>query len=176
MVNNALTELFPVIDVERVPAELLWLAGWHPSVGSINLAAEVASTSKGQLFNPVDSGHLIVVTRVYFSMLVTTTVEMAVSLAALTTNVGGAQFRDTRTGNAIASVGQMRSQVDAVGVPPTWQFRTLGAVHNTVSDDNGIAVLAPGTGLTIAPDSTNTAVIATFHWRERLAEPSELNF
>jgi len=176
MVNDALTELFPVIEVERVPAELLWLSGWHVGVGSAQLAAEVGSTSKIQLFNPDDSAHLIVLTRVDFSTSVGIIVEATTSLAALTTDVGGAQFRDTRTGISEGTVGQIRTQVDGVGLPGTWQFRTLANVTGTIKDENAVAVLAPGTGYTIAPAGTNQFIVASFFWRERLAEPSELNF
>lgn len=175
-VAEVLSELFPVIDVERVPAELLFLAGWRIGVGSQQSGAEAASISKIQLFNPVDSGHLIVLTRVDFATTVTTIVEATTSLGALTTNVGGTILRDTRIGNTAQTVGQVRSQTDATGLPPTWQIRSLSNINHVLSDDNGIVVLAPGTGYTMAPNTVNQFLIASFMWRERPAEPSELLF
>lgn len=175
-VAEVLSELFPVIDVERIPAELLFLAGWRIGVGSAQLAAEAASVSKIQLFNPIDSGHLITLTRVDFATTATTIVEATTILAALTISSPGAILRDTRIGESVGTVGQIRTQVDATGLPATWQARTLQNVNHVIADDNGVAVLAPGTGYTIAPQVVNQFIIASFLWRERPAEPSELQF
>jgi len=175
-VNDALTELFPVIDLERVPAELLLLGNWRTGLGGAQVAAEVASTSRIQLFNPVDSGHLVVITRIDFSTVITAVIEADTVNIPLTINAGGANFRDTRSGVATTPVAQIRTQLDATGVAPTWIVLGLFNVNNTLQDDNGVAVLAPGTGWVMAPNIPNQSFFCSFFWRERVAEPSELNF
>jgi len=175
-VNDALTELFPMFDLENVPAELLVLAGWRTGVGSVQQAAEVGSIARNQLFNPANSGYLVVLTRVDFSATATTTIEFDTVNIALTNDVGGGNFRDTRLGVATTPVAQIRSQLDATGLAATWQSRIIGNQLNTLQDDNGIVVLAPGTGFVIAPTANNLTFLSSFFWRERVAEPSELNF
>lgn len=175
-VGETLSELFPVLDVERVPAELLILGGWRTGMGAQQLVATAAETSKIQLFNPVDSGHLVVLTRVDFATTSTQTVETTITNIALADLVGGNIFRDTRAGLFLSGVAQIRSESTAAGLAPTWIARSLANVNNTISDENGVAVLAPGTGFSIAPNVTNQFILAAFFWRERPAEESELQF
>jgi len=175
-VNDALTELFPMFDLENVPAELLLLGGWRTGLGSAQITGEVASISRVQLFNPAGSGHLVVVTRVDHASTVTNVVEMDTVNIALSISPGGANFRDTRMGVATTPVAQIRTQLDATGLAPTWVQRAASNVNFTIQDNNGIAVLAPGTGLVLAPNVVNVTFHCSFFWRERVAEPSELNF
>jgi len=175
-VNDALTELFPMFDLENVPAELLALSGWRTGLGSAQLGAEGASIGKTQLFNPDDSGYLVVCTRIDFASNVTLTWEIDTVNIPLTNAPGGENFRDTRFGVATTPVAQVRTLVDATGIPPTWQARVLANTTYSIQDDNGCFVLAPGTGVTVAPAVVNVLAFVSFFWRERLAEPSELNF
>ena len=59
-VNDVLTELFPMIDVENPPAELLVLMGSRIAIGSINQPAPGALLfEQHMLSNPVGSGAII---------------------------------------------------------------------------------------------------------------------
>lgn len=175
-VNDALTELFPMFDVENVPPELLLLGGWRTGLGGAVVNAEAASISRIQLFNPIGSGHLVVVTRIDWLCFGTSTVEMDTVDIALSIFPGGSNFRDTRMGVATTPVAQVRTQLDATGLAPTWLFRGIANVNNKLQDSNGVVVLGPGTGIVLAPASLNLTFFCSFFWRERVAEPSELNF
>ena len=52
--------------------------------------------------------------------------------------------------------------------------KAVSTLSNT--DENGVCVLAPGTGLDIGIDDSGDTLSFSFYWRERVAEPSELNF
>jgi len=175
-VAETLSELFPVLDVERVPAELLILGGWRTGMGAQQLAATAAEVSKIQLFNPLGSGNLVVLTRVDFATTSIQTVEATITNVALADVVGGNIFRDTRAGLFTGGVAQIRAESSAASLAPTYLLRSPANDGSTLADDNGIAVLSPGTGFSIAPNVVNQFMIASFFWRERPAEESELQF
>lgn len=173
-VNDALTELFPMIDVENVPGELLILGGTDICFGAGSLTSAVGESPRVQVFNPADSGKIATVTSCVISVLVLTTLRWTVSLSALSTGVGVQRFRDSRRGatrRPTCGIFQQSSvaQTDSVGRAILDANRSL-----TLEDPNGIAVLAPGTGFEVGTTSTNDRIDATFNWRERVAEPSEL--
>lgn len=175
-VNDALTELFPVLDVENVPGELLFLQGTRLGMAGINLAPEVASIPKVQLFNPVGSGKLVTVTSIWVSAGTTQIYELFHSNVAITTLIGNNSVRDTRAGSGASTTTQLRTQLDAAGIPAFFTFLSLANVPQQITDPNGVIILSPGFGITAAPTGTNVSFFCSFLFRERLAEPSELNF
>jgi len=175
-VSETISELFPVLDVERAPGELLFLSGTQLAFGSGIFNAVAAEIPKIQLFNPVDSGNLITVTTVVFSTDVVTDVRATLSATPETTNLGGAIWRDSRVGVARLAVGQVRGSSAAGGIAQSLLFRMLGDESQHLHDENGIVVLSPGTGFTFAPNATNVRFIVSFLWRERPAQESELQF
>jgi len=66
-VSEVLTELFPVLDVESVPSELLILAGTNTCFGGGQFQAMAGQSPKMGLFNPADSNTILVLTHVYVS-------------------------------------------------------------------------------------------------------------
>ena len=175
-VSEALSELFPVISVEDLPAELMMLAGWKMAMGGSELAATAAEVSKIQLFNPVGSGQLVVIERINAGPATTVDIRMAFTNTALVDESANDRFRDTRLGTATIPTASTRTDSSATGVAGQFIQRTLGNTTIVVESTKGVAVLAPGSGLTIGPDSTNIALVASFLWRERVAESSELLF
>ena len=174
-VAEALSELFPMIDVENVPSELLLLSGTRLGVGSALLVGVVAETPKIQLFNPAESNQLVTVTAIIASTGAVEVIEIDSTSVAIGAAVGGENFRDTRLGVATTTVAQVRVLSDAGGLPGTIRYRVLGNVPNALIVPNDIAVLAPGTGLTVGLEAQDGLLYVTFFWRERLALESELN-
>lgn len=174
-VNDVLEELFPVLDVENVPGELLLLMGTTIGFGGGVLAAVAAQSGKFQLFNPVGSGKLVTITKVYFVCQATGPVRWATSTIAFGAGIGTETSRDTRriaADQPIANVRQL-SAVAAAGAIS--QIRNPADTPFILSDRNGVAVLAPGTGFEIGSAVLNASTAGSFQWRERVAEPSELN-
>ena len=176
-VGTSISDLFPVLDVESVPGELLLLSGTricHGSAGATGAGGEVPNVI---LANPVDSGLLITLTQVSVAALVNTqririAIEGAISGAAQNTQ----RFRDSRLLSLVSfPTGQIRTfsnpsvpaqDIDFIMKPDTTDF---------VSDPNGLAVLAPGTQYLVASLLVTGTIVVTFWWRERTAELSELN-
>jgi len=176
-VSEVLAELFPVIDVERVPGELLALGGTFLAMGSQNLTGAVAEMATVQLFNPVGSGKLMTCSRVLASHTSTSTrVQwniVTVPLSALSTN---SRFRDSRFTGTDRPSGQVRSESLAASVTRAGQAFILEDEVLTLEDENSLFVLAPGTGWSIQMANTNQAFFVAFQWRERVVLEAELNF
>jgi hypothetical protein len=101
---------------------------------------------------------------------------MSASSVAITNDIGGAVLRDTRIGVAEAPALQNRTVNQAGGIPLTTEFRALASVLIQLQDQNGIVVLFPGTGITVATTAVNNFSNVNFFWRERVFEPAEGNF
>lgn len=173
-VNDTLNELFPTIDVENVPGELLALMNTQIGWCSSQLAPSVANFNHHQLFNPAGSGSLVVVTTVSFFSTTTVIFRFSNFLGALTTLVGNERRRDTRAGVLASLVAQQRSAQDAVSGGLDYRIRDIANEQQTVQDPNGVVVLFPGTGLTVSAESANILTTVGFMWRERAFEPSEV--
>jgi len=174
-VSNALEDLFPVIEVEDAPMELLRASGWIFGMGQIQRTAAAATENAQQLFNPPGSGRLMVLTSLQMMCTVLTTLTYGPTFVALAdASVAGAE-RDTRAGRIEATVGLMQREDDGTaslfGVS-----RKLANTPFEMSDQNGIAVLAPGSGFVVHAATAALTVFTSWQWRERVAEPEELDF
>ena len=174
-VNDALTELFPMFDVENVPAELLLLAGSRLCMGTISSAAGgVGFFSQTIIRNPGDSGVIARIVAIDARISVIGNIVIGPSQNSLT--AGGARaFADTRVfGEGTTLVLQQANNLLSAG--STFYIirdNTLAGIH--FEPPSSIAVLAPGGGLQVSPQGSDRAIDASFIWVERVAQPSELN-
>jgi len=175
-VSEVLSELFPMIDVEDVPAELLILMGTRTASGGTSVAAEAAVAPKFQLFNPDDSNVIITISRIIFSANTTVVARWGRSTAIFAaTRLGNEEFNDTRNPVANRPVGELRVLAVAGLANGANQMRTLASDPIQIRNENSVAVLSPGFGYEVGSTTVNVGAAATFYWRERVAEQSELN-
>lgn len=178
-VNDTLNELFPTFDVENMPAEMLALSGTRVAFGGGVVSSAPAEAPTMQIFNPAGSSMLMTVTKVLLSHNVTATTigRWGITSTALPTAIDTEVFRDTRFGLDASSLpaGQVRTQSAAALANATGQTRLLPNVPFQLDDENGLAVLIPGSGFEIGIAALQSVISVTFYWRERVAEPSELN-
>jgi len=175
LLAETLGDAFPVIPLEGGPIELLKLAGWELGIAGLSTTSPVAQTVGGQLFNPPNSGKLVIPTTVWFSSPNAGRVFLGVTDVALATAATG-RHRDTREGLVARTTGIVRHG-NAPAVPTNAaRFQILADETFILEDSDGLAVLAPGTGLTIVSVVTNITLHSGWLWRERIAEPSELLF
>lgn len=175
LLAETLADAFPVIQLEGGPIELLKLSGWTLGmVGNLG-TSPVGQTIGWQLFNPVGSGKIAVPTTAFWNVGAQNTVFLGVTDVALGTAAVGRQ-RDTREGVLAQTVCQFRHGFDPVPPVNAIRFRPVANQDIETSDSDGLAVLAPGTGLTFVTVQTNSTFRAGFLFRERIAEPSELSF
>lgn len=172
-VAEVVTDLFPMIDVENVPGELLVLGGTRMAWGGVTQAAFAGLNNQVALFNPPDSGHLITVTRLDITSSNTQKIAMGIVDVELTA-VPSEQFRDSRMGLALLPVGRLGITTAAAGAPLNWLSQLIANVDNIIRDDNGLAVLSPGFGLQLTTLTQNSTFNTGWMWRERAAERSEL--
>ena len=177
-VSETLSELFPVLDVERVPGELLLLGGTRLGMAAFPVDATVTEFAGAQIQNPPGSNALITVTRVIFSSSVDDTLLWGTLHGTLPSSLPTAsRLRDTREVFPVQPVGVLRintalaAPIDSIG-----QVAVLARSPLTLEDVNGVAILAPGTRFTVGTSVADALMNACFFWRERAAEPSELQF
>lgn len=175
-VGDTLNELFPVLDVESVPIELLALSRYQVAMGTSSFGALAANNNAHQLFNPAGSTSLLVLTTCIFHAGTSQNMRMAVSTTPLTTDVGNVVRRDTREGVTARVIGQNRAVQQAAGIAAHMIIRVEANVSYTLRDQNGLFVLFPGTGITLSTSVQNGATACGWWWRERVFEPAEINF
>jgi len=172
-VNDVLQELFPTIDVENVPGELLLLMGTRIGWAATSKSPTAGKKAGIQLFNPAGSGHLITISTSIISQNQNANVTWGLVIVALATNTGIPRLRDTRPGTNARGVSQLRTSADAVSLSAG--VMRLGSNQPIrIEDVNSVTVLAPGSGLSVIGE-TDVVLTVTFFYRERIAEPSELN-
>ncbi len=174
-VTETLSELFPVMETENLPAELLFLGGWITGMNTVIVNATVGETSRTQVFNPVGSGKIAVLTDVHFTNGGSAqTIDWQINetqLAALATGI----TRDTHAGFSVGTA-LGTSTLSTGNTPRAGTFIVTGNSTFVFHVENGIAVLAPGSGVEFGTNGDNVTLAATFFWRERIALDSELNF
>jgi len=172
-VGSVVTDLFPMLDVERVPGELLALGGTRICFGGTSQAAFAGLTDQAQLFNPADSGTIITVTRLDITTSNTQKIAMGI-VSAVLTPVANEQFRDSRLFGPLP-VGAFSIATAAAGDPINqWASQVLANGTQAIEPKNGIAVLTPGFGLQVTTITQQTTLNIGWWWRERPAEQSEL--
>lgn len=176
MVNDALNELFPMIDVENLNAELSLLTGWRLAYGTVETVGVALNQNLIQLFNPADSGHLVVIERIDIRVPAAENVRYALSSTPLTNFTANQERRDSREGVANSPIAQLRDVNQLGGIPNFGVVFVQTNVNFTMQDKRGLFVLAPNTGLTVANTIVNNNLQVSMQWRERIAEPAELNF
>lgn len=175
-VSEVLGEVFPTIDLERVPGELLFLMGTRIAYGGAFQASIAAEFSKVQIFNPAGSGKLITVTTMTAVVAAAQEIRWDISSIALMSAVGNGRIRDTRVSTDDIPTGQIRIDTSVGRTTLTGVSFLAGNAPFILHDENGIAVLTPGTGFEVGNNNAAQDLRATFYWREREALDSELNF
>ena len=175
-VSETISELFPVLDVESVPGELLLLSGTSICHGAASATGAAGELPNVILSNPDGSGHLITITKLSVggsSGAVRFALAQGIPGAAVNTQ----RFREGRLISAVTlPVGVVRTLSNASQLAQQVEFPTLGNTTVFVEDENGLAVLAPNTSLSVAHTTTTATITVTFWWRERVAQESELAF
>lgn len=174
-VTEALSELFPMLDMENMPHELLVLSNTQTVFSTQILQPVAAEFGRAQLFNPEDSNALVIPTSVFIAGAAGG-VAWEVTDTQIVPPGNSGQFRDTRSGLALESAGKISGDTDPILIPQRGRLNIDGVVSYHLHDPNGIAVLGPGTGLTFSQVTKNLLLIVTIFWRERQALESELNF
>ena len=175
-ITEVLPELFPVLEVENTTPELLALTGWRTAWQNIQQNAVAAQVSAVQLSNPLGSGVIAAVTRIYVAVNSVTNVQMQLTDALFTSASIRGLFRDARFGGNRATALELRSDPNiATGAGLRIILNTTNEIFE-IRDDNGLAVLTPGTALQLGSVDVNLVLQVNFLWRERLAQPSEILF
>jgi len=175
-VNDVLEELFPMFDVENLPAELYILGRTDLCMGGGFLAPVAAQAGRGQIFNPEGSGKVMTVTQAGLTASGVGIIRWGRRDTPLTSNLSTQIFRDVRHPLGNLPTGQIRSQTSVALANASGQAHSLANTPFALKDPNGLAVLTEGTGFKMGFSTVNLNVTFYFYWRERVAEPSEINF
>lgn len=174
-VSETISELFPVLDVERAPGELLVLGGTRLCWQSTERPAFVGQVSASQLINPLDSGTLVTVSSLNLRNNLAAIVQIQITDTLFTVGLVSGLFRDGRLGTARETTAKVAS-IDNVTTGGGPRYTLQASVLFPLEDENSIAVLAPGQALQVGTATFNTILTVNYYWRERPAEVSELQF
>ena len=175
-VNNTIGDLFPMLDVENLPAELYRLGGTRLCFGGGVLNPVAGQSPRAMVFNPAESGMLVTVTRVDLASNLSPIFRWGVTNTSLGAASGSERFLDTREFTPDEPTAEVHQVASVTLAGATNQARALAATTFTLEPRNSLAVLAPGTGFEIGVNVQNSALNFGFYWRERVAEQSELLF
>ena len=176
-VSETISELFPVLDVERAPGELLVLAGTHICHGAAGATGAAAELANVILFNPPDSSNLITVTGISVGSNNAERIRIAVDQSVAGAQTNTERFREGRLISPTAlPVGQIRTLSNPSQIAEQVDFRVLANESTFLKDENGLAVLSPDTKITVASTVATNTIFVTFWWRERAAQEAELQF
>lgn len=174
-VNDVLTELFPMVDVENVPIELMLYSGWRHGMASNGNAAVALNFVLSQIFNPAASGIITVPTRLDIWSATAQVIGYALTDTALASLISNDEQRDSRIGIGRSATSEIRTAVQVAAVARSGFLLLVADTVFTLQDGTGLFVLAPGTGVTFFTTVLNTDFNVNYLWRERVAQPSELN-
>lgn len=174
-VSEVLTELFPTIDVENVPSELLLLMGTRGAFGGGTITSPGGQSPKMGLFNPAESNTIITLTDVVFATASGThTIRWGLNVNELATQIQTQVFTDTRNPLTNLPVGRVSTESEAALANATGQTRLLANTPFSLGGKNDLTNLRPGIGFEIGIAAVATTIHVTFYWRERPMETSEL--
>ncbi len=174
-VSTVLSELFPTIDVENVPSELLLLMGTRGAFGGGVIIGLAGQSPKMMIFNPAESNTIITVTDVYTTMNnVDGIVRWGLNTNELSGIISTQQFTDTRNPLTQLPVGRISSESAVALANATGQVRMDADQVLHLEGKNDVAVLRPGIGFELGNAKVATTLHVTFYWRERPMETSEL--
>jgi len=174
-ISEVLGELFPVLDVENPPIELLALMDTRLAGGGVSRAATAAVNTRVQLFNPLGSGKLMKISQVAVRPGANQLIAMGIVDTALGTNANVARFFDSRFSTTVTPVGQVRFGTNVALAPAIHLVFIDTGKSMLIENLKGVAVLSPGFGFQVSTSTVNTAILVSFLWEERPVEQSELN-
>ena len=175
-VAETISELFPMLDVENLPAELYRLGDTRLCFGGGLLNPVAGQAPRAMVFNPAGSGVLVTVTDAIVSSSLVVIIRWGVTNASLGAAVGSERFLDTREFTPDQPTAEVHQLASVTLAGATNQARMLTSSPFNLAPRNSVAVLAPGTGFEIGFGTVNSEMTFGFYWRERVAEQSELNF
>lgn len=173
-VQDALSELFPVIDVEDPPANLLALGGTRMAVGRSLQSSTAGQVNMSMLRNPGGSNMIITLTDVRFYSTTAQLIVCGPTLNTYTTQELTA-FTDGRLFGAQLPIGEVRHGLSPAAGVDFWNDRAENTTFKVYAPPNAVAVLTPGTAWSVSNTVVNTLLAVSYTWTERVAEESELN-
>ena len=174
-VSEALSELFPVIEVENVRGELYALGGTVLGLSARTSAGAAAVHQQIQLFNQPDSGVIMTITSCWLGSDLAQAIAFGLVNTALATFTVTQRPRDSRFDLATPILGQVKFGNSAAIAPDVGRIK-VGAVESVqLVDTDDVAIITPGNGFQVTTTTVNTSLAVTFFWKERAAQPSELS-
>ena len=156
--------IVPTLEISALSDVSTAASGANDALGRAFIAGVAAQFSHGQLFNPANSGNILLCRQVIGVSDITTDMNIARHDVALTTLGTGKDWADfRRSGNP---VGEMRSQTDAGGFGTTIYTARVQSDSFFLVTFPSPLVLAPGQGVLIRHRVFASELSASFFWTE----------
>jgi len=174
VLSETLGDVFPVLDLENLPPELLLPAGISMVSGSVSATGGVGDLGGVGILNLAGSGMILTLTKFH----VKTAAVQGISCGLRTPRTPDINTRnmDSRSAQNFNGAARLFSEAATGGALGNFIIDTQADIDREVTVPHGICVLAPGGTFQLTASITNTLIRATFWAYLRLAEPSELSF
>jgi hypothetical protein len=172
-------DLEPGITLETDRDEWAYLAGDKLCSGCSDLAGAATFLSEIKIGNPIGSGILVIVDAVIVGAPANLLARFGLGATMPVVGANNGVPRDTRwfrnAGAIAAQSGARFAGTNNAGSTITIQTQLMRIVANTSLLVPVRTILHPAdVTFSVDPVTVNTALCATFYWRERAIEPSEL--
>jgi len=174
VLSETLGDVFPILDLENLPPELLLPAGISMFAGSVSATGSAGNLAGIGIVNSVDSGMILTITKFH----VKTVAVQAISCGIQTPIATAINTRnlDTRSAQNFQGSARLFGSSNTAGVLGNFIIDTQATIDREVTVPHGIVVLTPGTSFQCTASVVATLLRGTFFGYLRLAEPSELSF
>jgi len=175
-VTTVAPELMPVLELGSPPAEIRLFVGRKDWIGGLASTGGVGTRAHQQIFNPVDSGAIAVITRWLVTVGTTGAILGGIHDTALANRANTERFRDRRLNVAgEVPVTQLReSIVAAIAFTTSINLAALANTPIEIMDQGEEWVLPPGRGVAIRNDADSLLIRSTVWGYERSVDESEL--
>jgi len=173
--SESLGDVFPILDLENLPAELLLLRGWRKFSAFATQVAVAAQTTALQLVVPDANTNLVVVEKLIIKVQTASNVTIGTNVAAFT-ELANVNNQDTRSPEASNAHVRLAGTNNAATTANGAILRLTTGVDREFEVPGGIAVLGPGGVFSVIVSTGDLDLTVSFFGRERIAEPSEVSF
>ena len=173
--SETLGDLFPTLDLENLPIELLLLRGWHTFARHATQIAVAAQATALQLLQPDGRTSIVVVDKIVINSELGGDISIGTNLGLFPVTIS---TRRTDTRNPVLDMSNAQiGGTNNAGFGATGGLLNLAAgVDREFEVPHGLAVLGPGGAFSVVSSTVDSDLSVSFFGRERDAEPSELNF
>lgn len=175
VLSETLGDVFPILDLENLPPELLLTAGISMIAGTGTVTGGVGQLGAVQLVNPTGTNAILTLTKFHVKTAAVQGIACGLTTDLLSPLINSRNM-DSRSAVTFNAAARIAVSANAAGSLGDFVVDTEATIDREVTIPHGIAVITPGNAFRLTASATNTLLRVSFFGYVRQAEPSELSF